>query len=171
MQGVEVGPIAVSPTEISTTEVSPSEGRCSGVIGLGNPLRGDDGVGVLLADQVGGRSVQQLTPELAASLAPLEVVLFIDAWLAPAGARPQLQRLSPVSLAREAASGVSHGLTPAELLAISQALYGHAPEAWVLLVPAHVFAHGSAFSAELQAALPVARQLLQDWLARPAGHA
>ena len=39
------------------------------VIGIGNPLRGDDGVGALLAEQAGGRSVHQLTPELAAELA------------------------------------------------------------------------------------------------------
>ena len=45
------------------------------VIGIGNPLRGDDGVWALLAEQVGGRSVQQLTPELAAELAELEAVL------------------------------------------------------------------------------------------------
>lgn len=45
------------------------------VIGIGNPLRGDDGVGALLAEQVGGCSVQHLTPELAAELAELEAVL------------------------------------------------------------------------------------------------
>lgn len=154
------------PIEVRCIEVRRLE-----VIGIGNPLRGDDGVGALLAEQVGGRSVQQLTPELAASLASLEAVLFIDAWLAPTAAGPRLQPLSPVSVARDGAGGESHGLTPPELLAISQALYGHAPEAQLLLVPAHVFAHGTEFSAELQAALPAARQLLQGWLARPAGHA
>jgi len=68
------------------------------VIGIGNPLRGDDGVGALLAEQaalftaadpdgpVAVRSVQQLTPELAEELARLEAVLFIDAWLAPTDA-------------------------------------------------------------------------------------
>jgi len=50
------------------------------VIGIGNPLRGDDGVGTWLAEQaavltaaepdgpVAVRSVQQLTPELAEEL-------------------------------------------------------------------------------------------------------
>jgi hydrogenase maturation protease len=145
------------------------------VIGIGNPLRGDDGVGALLAEQaavltaaepdgpVAVRSVQQLTPELAEELSQLEAVLFIDAWPAPAGAVPQLQRLSPAGTSSD-----SHHLEPAALLAVSQALYGRAPAAQLLLVPAHAFEHGMALSAELRAALPQARALLRQWLS---GHA
>lgn len=133
------------------------------VIGIGNPLRGDDGVGALLAVPVGGRSVQQLTPELAAVLAELEAVLFIDAWLAPAGAAPQLTAIAPAAGAAE-----SHRLEPAQLLAISQTLYGRAPQAQLLRLPAYGFDHGAVLSAELQAALPAARALLQGWLARHA---
>jgi hydrogenase maturation protease len=129
------------------------------VIGIGNPLRGDDGIGALLADQVGGRSVQQLTPELAAELAELEAVLFIDAWLAPAGAAARLTQISPAV----GAVG-SHRLEPAQLLAISQALYGRSPQAHLLRVPAYGFDHGTALSAELQAALPAARALLHQWM-------
>jgi hydrogenase maturation protease len=133
------------------------------VIGIGNSLRGDDGVGALLAEQVGGRSVQQLTPELAAELAELEEVLFIDAWLAPAGAAPRITAISPAAGAAE-----SHRLEPAQLLAISQVLYGWAPAAHLLQVPATLFEHGNALSAELQAALPQAQALTQCWLARRA---
>jgi len=133
------------------------------VIGIGNPLRGDDGVGALLAEQVGGRSVQQLTPELAAELAELEEVLFIDAWLAPAGAAPQLTEIAPA-----AAAAGSHRLEPAQLLAISQALYGRAPAACLLQVPAHAFEHGNTLSVEIQAALPRAQALMQGWLRRHA---
>jgi len=136
------------------------------VIGIGNPLRGDDGIGALLADQVGGRSVQQLTPELAAELAELEAVLFIDAWLAPAGATPQLTPISPAAGAANGAAD-SHRLEPAQLLAISQVLYGHAPAVHLLRVPAYAFEHGTTLSAGLQAALPAAQALLHQWLARP----
>jgi Ni,Fe-hydrogenase maturation factor len=122
-------------------------------------MRGDDGIGALLADQVGGRSVQQLTPELAAELAELEAVLFIDAWLAPAGAAARLTQISPAV----GAVG-SHRLEPAQLLAISQALYGRSPQAHLLRVPAYGFDHGTALSAELQAALPAARALLHQWM-------
>jgi hydrogenase maturation protease len=136
------------------------------VIGIGNPLRGDDGVGELLAEQVGGRSVQQLTPELAEELAGLEAVLFIDAWSAPAGAVPQLIHVSPVGSADGPAAGHpdSHRLEPAALLALSGLLYGRAPEAQLLLVPATAFEHGAALSAELRALLPQARALLHRWL-------
>lgn len=137
------------------------------VIGIGNALRGDDGVGALLADQVGGRCVQQLTPELAGDLASLEAVLFIDAWLAPAGAGPELIPMAP---AHEAAvdAAASHRLEPAQLLAICQALYGRAPEAFLLQVPASSFEHGTALSAAVEAALPSARALLRQWLERHA---
>ena len=144
------------------------------VIGIGNPLRGDDGVGALLAEQAAMftaaepdgpavRSVQQLTPELAEELAQLEQVLFIDAWQAPVGAVPQLLALSPA-----AASADTHQLDPGALLAVSQVLYGRTPGAHLLLVPGQAFEHGPVLSAELQAALPQARTLLRQWLS---GHA
>ncbi len=60
------------------------------VIGLGNSLRGDDGVGCWLAQRAERwlpaervRAVRQLTPELADDLAAAGRVLFIDAWVAP----------------------------------------------------------------------------------------
>jgi hydrogenase maturation protease len=139
------------------------------VIGIGNSLRGDDSVGALLADQVGGRSVQQLTPELAEELSQLEAVLFIDAWLAPAGATPQLVDVIPAGGAVDRAAAVdTHRLEPSQLLALSQALYGCAPNAHLLRVPAYAFEHGTTLSAPLQAALPAARALLRQWLS---GHA
>ena len=150
------------------------------VIGIGNPLRGDDGVGALLAEQAavqtaaepGGsvavRCVQQLTPELVAELARLDAVLFIDACSVPAGALPKLMSLQPAGATLEGTSGASHRLDPAGLLAVSQVLYGRAPEAQVLLVPARDFEHGMALSAELRAVLPQARTLLRQWLS---GHA
>lgn len=149
--------------------------RSALVIGIGNPLRGDDGVGALLAEQAavltaaepGGsvavRSMQQLTPELAAELASLDAVLFIDACSDPESVEPRLRNLAPAG-----ASGASHRLEPAALLAISQALYGRVPDAQVLLVPARAFGHGTALSAELRAVLPQARALLRQWLR---GHA
>jgi hydrogenase maturation protease len=141
------------------------------VIGIGNPLRGDDGVGACLAEQaamltaadpvgpVAVRSVQQLTPELAQELAQLEDVLFIDAWHTPDTVEPRLMAIAAAAGALE-----SHRLEPAQLPAASQALYGRMPRAQLLQVPAHAFGHGMELSAELQAVLPVARALLKAWL-------
>jgi hydrogenase maturation protease len=135
------------------------------VIGIGNTLRGDDGVGwhlaAELAEGVPVRCLHQLTPELAEDLAPLERVLFIDAWLAPAGATPCLQPVTAGgSEARE-----SHRLEPAQLLALAEVLFGAAPRATELLVPAFAFPHGEALSTDLQRSLPAARLLVRQWLA------
>ncbi|MEX1317089.1 MAG: hydrogenase maturation protease [Synechococcaceae cyanobacterium] len=136
------------------------------VLGIGNPLRGDDGVGAVLAERVGGRSVHQLTPELAAELAPIRRVLFIDAWLAPVPADavpgPRLDPLGPAIL--PSGSGASHHLDPAQLLAITAALYGRSPEAALLRVPAYAFEHGTRLSPQLRASLPAAQSLLRQWL-------
>lgn len=140
------------------------------VIGIGNPLRGDDGVGALLAEEVGGDHVQQLTPELAAELARLERVLFIDAWLAPPGAAPRLDRLDPLlpGDGQGSAQLASHHLDPAQLLTLSQALYGRAPQGWWLRIPAWALAHGQELSPALLSSLPAARALRQTWLAHHA---
>ena len=107
--------------------------------------------------------MQQLTPELAAELAELEAVLFIDAWLAPPGAAPELIPIAPAAAAAD-----SHRLGPAQLLAISLVLYGRAPGGQLLRVPAYAFEHGTALSSGLQAALPAAQVLLHQWLDRHA---
>lgn len=84
------------PRERCWRSVSVAEGGADLVIGIGNPLRGDDGVGRWLAERAEQlppgtptgdpplvRTVQQLTPELAAELTDARRVLFIDAWWPP----------------------------------------------------------------------------------------
>ncbi|MEB3322580.1 MAG: hydrogenase maturation protease [Synechococcaceae cyanobacterium] len=140
------------------------------VIGIGNPLRGDDGVAWRLLEELEAepsegvtlRRVQQLTPELAAELAAVERVLFVDAWCAPEGAKPSLHPLAPASLR---AGMNSHRLEPGMVLALVDSLYGGRPLAFELLVPGTAFGHGTAFSADLDRALPMARLLLRNWMA------
>lgn len=164
------------------------------VIGVGNPLRGDDGVAWrLLAELEPGVSGlrlerrHQLSPELAADLAAATAVLFIDAWRPsappaaaapaqpngsapsrsqPSGAAltPQLLPLRPIPAAAAGGWCLSHGLGAAALLAVSSALYGASPCAHQLLIPAHRCDHSLALSARLQRDLPAARRLLALWL-------
>lgn len=164
------------------------------LIGLGNRCRSDDGVGWYLAQRAErwlatqapqGRprprvlTVQQLTPELSVELARVLRVLFVDAWLAPApeASRPPvalLQRLPPPSAGWPHINDLgvfSHGLQPAQLLAITALLDGRTPEAWLLLVPAFCLAHGTSFSPQLEALLPTAEALLQRWCAAIPTHA
>ena len=102
----------------------------------------------------------QLTPELAEPLTRASRVLFVDAvWASPTNTAPQLTPLQPLT----AAAPLSHGLTPARLLALSAALYGHAPPAWQLLIPAHQGQLGNQLSAATAAACRAALPLLQRW--------
>jgi hydrogenase maturation protease len=151
------------------------------LIGIGNPLRGDDGVGRLLAEEweavvddkavdaaLRVRSVHQLTPELVADLAGVDRVLFIDAWLSPAApAAPVLQRL-PASVSRPVACGESvlnsHHLTAAQLLTLARSLWHAEPEAAMLRIPATDIAHGTRLSVAMELQLPAARRLVRRWL-------
>lgn len=145
------------------------------VIGLGNPLRGDDGVGAWLAERARRlrptpqvRTVQQLTPELADALAQTGRVLFIDAWWPPVpapGGMARLPTLEPISVQSTQVGGgaFSHQLDPAQLLAITALLHDRAPQAWQLLVPAFAMPHGDTFSPRLLQELPRAEALLDGW--------
>lgn len=163
-----------------------AEGARDLVIGIGNPLRGDDGVGWWLARRAEALrpaarvlTVQQLTPELAAELAVARRLLLLDAWwpqgrdagLQPPGGRatagtaaagPSLRRLRCSDGSAEAGA-FSHQLDPAQLLAITRWLFGRAPESWQLLVPAYAMPHGAAFSPQLQHQLPKAEAMLLLW--------
>src|SRR5271165_7173726 len=66
---------------VTSTKSSATEPRTL-FIALGNPLRGDDGVAQQVLAQISPGSKQaflQLTPDLAATLAEFDIVIFIDA--------------------------------------------------------------------------------------------
>ena len=149
------------------------------LIGIGNPLRGDDGVGALLVEEVarerGGWSLpnlelevaHQLTPELALAVAGAGRVLVVDAWIRPTGADPWIESLLPRGAeGQEMTTGSlgSHGLAPHTLVALAQTLYGWRGEAALLRVPARAFPHGTSLSVDLEQALPMARELVRQWL-------
>lgn len=135
------------------------------VIGYGNTLRGDDGVGYRVAEAVeswGLAGVEahpchQLTPELAAAIAPVDTVIFVDA------AMPQ-NPCSPVMIERITAETPSpsfspHHSTPKLLMALAQSLYGRAPVAYSLILPTREFGYGEVLS-------PIAASGMQQALNR-----
>ncbi len=128
------------------------------LIGIGNPLRGDDGVGWHLVAGL-GLQCHQLTPELAGSVAASERLLVVDAWLAPPGARPRLRPVIPA----DGWEGDSHRVDPPRLLAMAALLFDRQVEAHELLVPGFDFSCGEGFSPPLQRQLPEARRLLRGW--------
>ncbi|HEY9826991.1 MAG TPA: hydrogenase maturation protease [Stenomitos sp.] len=120
-------------------------------IGYGNTLRGDDGIGPWVAEQIAVQqwpevrslSVPQLTPELAAEIAEADVVFFIDAWATEAQ-RPQARivALSAPTQSRR----LDHLWTPNVLLYLAQSLYNTTPTAYQILIPATRFDYGAPFS-------------------------
>jgi len=100
------------------------------VIGYGNPLRGDDGIGPQVIEQLKLRfpasevieliSCHQLNPELADDIARADHVIFIDATDKPAASDVVCESVIPQSAKRT----YSHQLEPASLLAMAADLYG-----------------------------------------------
>lgn len=114
------------------------------VIGYGNELRGDDAVGPRAARLVASwqrtgvkaLAVPQLAPELAAELADAERVAFVDA------AAEGRVRWRPVAPVPEAVN-LGHVSTPGWLLGLAGEVFGRAPEAWLVTVPARQFEYGA----------------------------
>lgn len=133
------------------------------VIGIGNRIRQDDGIGPLLVESLdhshGGEAiaVHQLTPELAERLGRVSRVLFVDASLDGDGV--DLVRVHPT-----APSGLGHSLGPSGLLALTEKLYGRAPEGWALRIPGSSFGLGEELSDQVKSLLPRAKALLERWL-------
>ena len=120
------------------------------LIGYGNTLRGDDGVGPFVVSEVARRHadrfracvVQQLTPELCTILAEHDAVIFVDARSNVDG---DACRLVPIENTDSPTWG-THLFSPASLLALTEELYGARPRAWCLAVPAEDFRLGEGLS-------------------------
>ncbi len=120
------------------------------VIGYGNDLRNDDGIGQRVANAIAdwhlscvkSLAVHQLTPELAATLASTELAIFVDTCLTSKSSDVEVQSLLPSSC-----SGFSaHIGDPRSLLALTLAIYGHCPLAWLVTVPGVNFELGDRLS-------------------------
>ncbi|MBK9166289.1 MAG: hydrogenase maturation protease [Bryobacterales bacterium] len=124
------------------------------LIGYGNPLRQDDGVGVQAAYRLAGEmsrtlAVHQLTPELAEAVSRAEVVLFVDASRSLGPGEFEVRAVEPSSEDVD-----SHHLTPGSLLALAHSLYGHAPAAFLFTMGGSQFGYGEELSPEVEEALP-----------------
>jgi len=117
------------------------------IVGYGNPLRGDDGAGYLAADllrdsvenpEVEILSQQQLLPELMEPISRAARVIFIDASVSGRAGKFSRIPLRP----GPACARFTHHATPESLLAGSQKLYGHTPEATLYTIPGRFFEAG-----------------------------
>ena len=132
------------------------------LIGYGNELRSDDGVGPKVAAAVeklnlpGVRVIacHQLMPELAEIVSHARRAVFVDAAID----EPREVRFRPLQAA-ESSQLMAHAADPKTLLAMARDLYGRYPEAWWLTIPAVNLEFGEQLS-------PLARQGFETALAR-----
>lgn len=148
------------------------------VIGYGNTLCGDDGLGPecvrrLTEDadlQAMGLpleyiAVHQLTPEMVEPISRADAVIFIDAAQvdAPSGTITCRELALAESTNQATSAAFTHHVNPTALLEGAEALYGQHLLAYLYTVSGQNFALGDAFSSAVEAALP---RLLTDVKAR-----
>ena len=140
------------------------------VIGYGNTLRGDDGVGVVAAGQVRAAfpdvdvmTCHQLTPELAEPISRAQLVLFLDASAETPPGTLTTQRLTPD---RAETGGLTHHVSPSTLLALARELFAATPEAHLLTVGAASFVFGAALTDPVQHALPALLRQVEEIIGR-----
>jgi hydrogenase maturation protease len=134
------------------------------VIGYGNTLREDDGVGPRVAglvEEFGLPGVEvlacpQLSPEHAEAVAGARTVIFVDAAMGSVGP-VRLRRLAPAGSARVS----THLASPGTLLALARQVYGRAPNAWMLALPACRMGYGDELSFTAQRGMDAAVRIIR----------
>jgi hydrogenase maturation protease len=137
------------------------------IIGIGNPLQGDDGLGRSVArdlsrelarDNIQIFSTHQLTPEISELVSRADLVLLIDA---ARGEKPGTLNCVPIEPSVQTGRH-SHSLSPAVILKLAQELYQRCPPAYLLTITGESFDTGETLSPPVSAALPALKaQILQ----------
>jgi hydrogenase maturation protease len=98
-------------------------------------------------------------PELAAELAKVKRVLFVDSSAELLPGQFACRRMLPA-----ATRSLSHVESPASLLALTQAVHGECPRAWLLTIGVARLEFGEALSREVEQSLPAAMAQIQVFL-------
>ena len=134
------------------------------VIGYGNELRGDDGVGPKVAAAVDALHLpgvhtlicQQLSPEHAEPVSQARVVVFVDAAV-DAPREVLLRALEPAGSSQL----MAHAADPRTMLALARDVFGHCPEGWWLTIPAKDTGFSEDLTPEAQRGLEEAVEKIQ----------
>jgi len=138
------------------------------VIGIGNTLRGDDGVGVAVAQQLAAQHLpdlrviacHQLTPELTALISQAEQVIFVDA---STNLSAGDVKVIPLDL-DSARALATHHWAPTALLMAAKVLYSAQPRSALVAIGAQHFGYCEQLSESVARALPRATQLILSLL-------
>jgi hydrogenase maturation protease len=143
------------------------------VIGYGNTLRRDDGVGPRVAETIealglaGVKALARplLTPELADPVSKAGAVVFVDASAKSPPEPVRMRRLEPA----DSSQMLTHAADPRTLLALARDAFGRAPDAWWLTVPAEELGIGDQLSASGLLGMKRAVKALRDFHRRHRG--
>lgn len=129
------------------------------IIGYGNPLRTDDGIGQIVVSRLAGRlrssavrviTSHQLMPELAEPISRASIAVFVDACEGECLGAVDCQAIAPETID----GAFTHHSTPASLLAAARELYGNAPEGLIISIAGRSFDYGTELSPQMTNALP-----------------
>ena len=146
------------------------------VVGVGNPLREDDGVGIVLVRRLHERYGERLATRelftadlgLAEELAEVEELLVVDALAKARPGKPfVLEPLSAGPVFHQGGALVSHTFEWPFVLAAARDLIGHAPRAQVLGISGARFGLSEELSPECTANAEAAFAFLCDYVDRP----
>jgi hydrogenase maturation protease len=141
------------------------------VVGYGNALRTDDGLGWhaarLLAgdprlDGVDVLQRHQLTPELALDVSTAALVVLVDA---TRHCPPGTFTMYRVERADDAATIWSHQLSPSSLVALAYELYRRVPDVFVVSCGVESLEIGDGLSPPVEAALPRVVDAVAEFIA------
>lgn len=134
------------------------------LIGYGNPLRGDDGVGWRIVDEIDTlglpietAAVHQLTPEWAEPISWADLVIFADA---AAVGEPGEVALFPVQPG--ASRQGTHETTAEGLLASAAELFGRCPPAYMVTVAGGSFELSESLTEPVERAVGEAVTLVRE---------
>jgi len=129
--------------------------RCL-IIGCGNTLRGDDGLGTYVVECLRGtiwphgmevqiKTLPQLDVTLASRMHDIDLFIFVDARIDDSNKLAKVERVEPAS--HPAADHyTSHTTSLPVLLGIARDWYGAAPQCWAVLPKGYDFAIGDTIS-------------------------
>jgi hydrogenase maturation protease len=137
------------------------------IIGYGDLLRSDDGVGQRIVaslsyriqhPEVGFIACHQLMPELADPVSSARHVVFVDASMGGTPGHIQFHSIDPLPTT----AAFTHHLTPEGLLALARNWYGTSPHSTMITLCGEHFGYGELLSPSLNAVLPALLHYMQQ---------
>jgi hydrogenase maturation protease len=137
------------------------------VVGYGNPLRGDDGVGWRVAESIvadprlAGAHVMtahQLLPELAMELGEAGLAVLVDARVGEPPGSISVMHVAPCA----EGGPFGHHLTPGALAALARTVAGRSADVVVVSVGVQSVEPGTGLSHAVAEAVPAVREVVAD---------